>query len=72
MTRRNQHPESWFWETQNHQWLIRLVVAVLYTFGLRRGVGAETMSTFFACLHLSSTLAISPGPETMTKQALHY
>ena len=44
MDRRNGHPESWFWETEEgHRWLIRLVVAVLYHFGLKRGVGAETM-----------------------------
>jgi hypothetical protein len=55
IARRNQHPESWFWETEEgRHWLIRLVVAVLYMFGLKRGVGAETMSAFFACL--------PPGP----------
>ncbi len=37
MARRNQHPESWFWETEEgHQLLIRLVIAVLYFFGLKR------------------------------------
>jgi hypothetical protein len=41
--RRDRHPESWFWETdEGQQWLIRLVIATLYTFGLKRGVGAET------------------------------
>ena len=35
MERRNRHPESWLWETADgRQWLIRLVVATLYTFGL--------------------------------------
>ena len=30
MASRNQHPESWFWETEDgRRWLIRLVVAVL-------------------------------------------
>jgi hypothetical protein len=34
MERRNSHPESWFWETEDgRQWLTRLVVATLYTFG---------------------------------------
>ena len=60
MARRNTHPESWFWETEEgRQWLIRLVVAVLYHFGLKRGVGAETMSAFFACLHLEQHLGCS-------------
>lgn len=60
MARRNTHPESWFWETEEgRQWLIRLGVAVLYHFGLKRGVGAETMSAFFACLHLEQHLGCS-------------
>src|SRR6266446_318981 len=62
MDRRNQHPESWFWETQEgRRWFIRLVVAVLYHFGLKRGVGAETMSAFFACLHLEHHAGCSPS-----------
>jgi hypothetical protein len=36
MERRNCHPESGFWETgEGRNWLIRLVVATLYTFGVR-------------------------------------
>jgi hypothetical protein len=62
MARRNQHPESWFWETEaGRRWLIRLVVAVLYYFGLKRGVGAETMSAFFACLRLEQHVGCSPS-----------
>jgi hypothetical protein len=62
MARRNQHPESWFWETEDgHQWLIRLVIAVFYQFGLRRGVGAETMREFFACVHLEQHVGCSPS-----------
>ena len=35
MERRHSHPESWLWETEeSRQWLTRLVVATLYTFGL--------------------------------------
>lgn len=61
MARRNQHGESWFWETEDgRRWLIRLVVAVLYVFGLKRGVGAETMSAFFAYLHLEQHVGCSP------------
>ena len=62
MARRNQHPESWFWETEDgRRWLIRLVVAVLYIFGLKRGVGAETMRAFFACLRLEQHVGWSPS-----------
>ena len=58
----NRHPESWFWESEDgRRWLIRLVVAVLYVFGLKRGVGAETMSAFFACLHLEQHVGCSPS-----------
>jgi len=62
MVRRNGHPESWLWETEDgHRWFIRLVVAVLYIFGLKRGVGAETMREFFACLHLERHVGCSPS-----------
>jgi transcriptional regulator with XRE-family HTH domain len=59
---RNRYPESWFWETEEGQrWFIRLVVATLYTFGLKRGVGAETLSEFFVRLHLDTHLGCSPS-----------
>lgn len=62
MAGRDRHPESWFWESEEgRRWLIRLVVAVLYTFGLKRGVGAETMRSFFACLHLEQHVGCSPS-----------
>ena len=47
MERRDRHPESWLWETEDgRRWLTRLVVVALYTFGLKRGVGLETISEF--------------------------
>jgi hypothetical protein len=62
MARRNSHPESWFWETEaGRQWLRRLVVATLYIFGLKRGVGLDTMSEFFARLHLETQVGCSPS-----------
>src|SRR5262249_42938643 len=55
MERRNSYPESWLWETEEgRQWLRRLVVATLYIFGLKRGVGLDTMREFFARLHLQT------------------
>lgn len=60
--RRGHRPESWFWETdEGHQWRRRLVVATLYCFGLKRGVGAETMSDFFTRLHLHTRVGSSPA-----------
>jgi DNA-binding IclR family transcriptional regulator len=60
MERRNSSPESWFWETEaGRTWLTRLVVAALYTFGLKRGVGLDTLSEFFARLHLETQVGCS-------------
>src|SRR5437762_4238819 len=60
--RRNSYPESWLWETEDgRQWVTRLVVATLYTFGLKRGVGMATMSEFFARLHLETQVGCSPS-----------
>ena len=71
MERRNCHPESWFWETEDgRQWLTRLVVATLYTFGLKRGVGLDTMSEFFARLHLATQVGCSPSALRGVMQAL--
>jgi hypothetical protein len=62
LLRRDRHPESWFWETrEGQQWLIRLVMATLYTFGLKRGVGAETLSEFLLRRDLQSQIGCSPS-----------
>src|SRR5215470_2914737 len=62
LERRNRHPESWLWETEDgRQWLIRLVVATLYTFGLKRGVGLATLSEFFTRLRLETQGGCSPS-----------
>src|SRR5919199_4065260 len=71
MERRNNHPESWLWETADgRQWLLRLVVATLYTFGLKRGVGLDTLSEFFARLHLEAQVGCSPTALRGVMQAL--
>jgi hypothetical protein len=71
MERRHRHPESWLWETEDgRQWLTRLVVATLYTFGLKRGVGLETMSEFFTRLHLATQVGCSPSALRGVMQAL--
>jgi hypothetical protein len=62
MARRGRHAESWLWETEDgRQWLTRLVVATLYTFGLKRGVGLETISEFFVRLRLATQIGCSPS-----------
>ena len=55
--RRDRSPESSFWETEaGRAWLIRLVVASLLVFGLKRGVGADTLSEFF---HIPTDLVVA-------------
>ena len=50
------------WETEaGRTWLIRLVVATLFVFGLKRGVGAETLSEFFVRLRLEGHVGCSPS-----------
>src|SRR5919199_2830850 len=62
MEHRDRYPESSLWETpEGRTWLIRLVVATLFVFGLKRGVGAETLSEFFSRLHLEGYVGCSPS-----------
>src|SRR5919205_2675972 len=62
MDRRDRYPESSLWETEaGRTWLLRLVVATLLVFGLKRGVGAETLSEFFGRLHLEAYVGCSPS-----------
>jgi Family of unknown function (DUF6399) len=69
--RRSGFPEAALWETEaGHQWLTRLVVATLYTFGLKRGVGMETLSEFFVRLRLQHHLGCSPTALRGVMQAL--
>jgi hypothetical protein len=59
---RDRYPESSLWETEaGRTWLIRLVVATLLVFGLKRGVGAETLGEFFGRLHLEVHVGCSPS-----------
>jgi hypothetical protein len=62
MDRRDRYPESSLWETEaGRTWLLRLVVATLFVFGLKRGVGAETLSEFFGHLRLEAQVGCSPS-----------
>ena len=61
MERRGRHPESWWWATEaGRHGFTRLVVATLSTFGLKRGVGMDTMRAFFARLRLATQGGGSP------------
>jgi len=62
IARRDRSPESWLWETEDgRRWLTRLLAATLYTFGLKRGVGLETISEFFTHLRLATQVGGSPS-----------
>ena len=71
MERRDRHPESWWWETEEgRHWLTRLVVATLYTFGLKRGVGMDTLSEFFARVRLETQVGCAPSALRGVMEAL--
>src|SRR5438309_10027538 len=71
MDRRDRYPESSFWETPaGRAWLIRVVVATLFVFVLKGGVGAETLSEFFRSLRLEWHVGCSPGALRTVTQTL--
>jgi uncharacterized protein DUF6399/IclR-like helix-turn-helix domain-containing protein len=71
LERRGRHPESWLWETEEgRRWLTRLVGATLYTFGLKRGVGMDTLSEFFSRLRLETQIGCSPSALRGVMEAL--
>ena len=71
MERRGRHPASWLWETEEgHRWLTRLVIATLYPFGFTRGVGADTLSAFFARLRLEMQVGCAPSALRGVMEAL--
>lgn len=67
--RAEQHPESGWWDSAvGYQWLVRLVIAVVYHFGIKQGVGAESLSAFFKAIHLDTHVGSSP---TALRQLKH-
>jgi len=60
MERRNQHPESYLWETEaGSAWLKLQVFATLYQFGLKSGVGAGTLSQYFEMIRINTHVGVS-------------
>jgi len=58
--RRQQHPEAYLWETaEGDAWLKRLVFGVIYCFGIKRGIGSESLSEFFHLLQLENRIGCS-------------
>lgn len=57
---RQQHPESYLWETaEGAAWLRLLVLAVIYFFGIKKGIGADSLSEFFQALNLDLRIGCS-------------
>jgi Family of unknown function (DUF6399) len=57
---RTQHAESYFWETEEGvKWLRLLVFAVIYEFGIKGGIGSDSLSSFFHRLRLGQTFGCS-------------
>lgn len=48
------------WETEEGEaWLRLLVFGVIYCFGIKGGIGAESLSAFFHLLHLEARIGCS-------------
>jgi len=60
--KRNKYPGSSLWETEaGSAWLRLLMFAVLYVFGLKAGVGADTLSLFFKMIRIDTHVGVSPA-----------
>ncbi len=71
LARRNQHSESWWWETPvGSQWLKVLVLGVVYYFGIKPGIGAERLSEFFEAIHLNHHVGTSASSLRKLKQQM--
>ncbi len=72
---RQQHPESYFWETpEGYEWLKILVFATIQIFGIKQGIGSEVLSEFFHLLRLNKQIGVSPTAlrrlETQMRQGI--
>ena len=60
LAKRNRYPESWLWETEvGRKWVVVLVCATVYFFGIRGGVGAPTLAEFFLAIRLTPHVGAS-------------
>jgi hypothetical protein len=62
MKKRNLHPESYFWETEEgEKWLKLLYYGTIIYFVVYGGIGAERLSRFFAFIRINHRVAPSPS-----------
>ena len=67
--KRQQYPESHLWETpEGARWLRRFLWAVIYCFGIKQGVGSDSLSDFFHLLHLEQHIGVSA--DSLRKQEI--
>ena len=73
IARRNQYPESWWWEIPvGSQCLKVLVLGVVYYFGIKHGIGAESLSGFFKAVHLNHHVGTSASSLRKLKQKMRF
>ncbi len=71
IARRNLYPESSWWETEaGSAWLKRLVLGMVYYFGLKQGVGHQALSEFLKALRLEQHVGSSPSCLRRLKQSM--
>ena len=71
LERRDQYPESCFWETEvGATWLKRLVLAVVYYFGIKHGVGAPSLSDCLKSLGLEQHVGLSVSSVSKLKRQM--
>ncbi len=57
---RNLYPESHLWETEEGQaWLARLILSIIFIFGIKEGSGAKNISLFFKMIRLDKHFGVS-------------
>ena len=60
--RRNQYPESAFWDSAaGSAWLKRLVCGCMFFFGIKHSIGVGELSSFLQALHLELHVGCSPS-----------
>jgi len=58
--KRNEYAESTFWETDaGYNFLKRLVIATIYIFSIKSGLGAGRINEFFELIRIGTHVAIS-------------
>jgi hypothetical protein len=71
IARRNQRPESWWWEVPVGSHCLKvLVLGVVYFFGIKHGIGAEGLSEFFDAVHLNHHVGTSASCLRKLKQQM--